>query len=319
MKQDTFSFYEPSDQSRPLTIVSIPLELGSDERGLALAPAYLFEQGLEKMLASLSRPIAQQSTIPCPKGPHERATGPMKYAQEIVEVAKRSAVAVEEGAKRGDLVLALGGDHAAAIGSIAGAAAAHPSMGVIYIDAHPDCNTDATTITGNVHGMVTSALMGEGSPLLTDIAERTIPPDHFLYIGIKDIDQAEIRFLRERSLACVTMLDIATHSLAPALAAIDALSKKVDSVWVSMDMDSIDRMYAPGVGLPNSDGFTRREILGLAHYIGKTCKLAGLDVVEISPEKDIEQKTARLALELTARFLGAEYSWYQSEYIDGYR
>lgn len=317
--EDNLSFYEQEERGAPVHLVSIPLELGSDERGLAQTPRYLSSQGAEKMLSAIRREVAGSTSIACPKESRVASAGRMKHAQEIAAVAKRSSAAVERAIRRGSTTLVLGGDHSISIGSIAGAAAACSSLGVIYIDAHPDCNTDETTITGNVHGMVTSALLGYGNPLLADILKRHLSPEHFLYIGLKDMDAAEISFLREHSLRTCTMLDIAAHGLSRVFAAVHELSRSVERVWISMDMDSIDETYAPGVGLPNKGGFTRREILALAQYIGTTCDVAGLDVVELLPEKDIEGKTAQLALELTARFLGNEYSWYRRDYIDTYR
>lgn len=316
--KDNLSFYEQSKQNKSVAIVAVPLELGSDERGLADAPAYLFENGLEKVLARVGCDVSEVVHIPRPEEPALSSAGPLKHVQEIVTVAQKSFTVVEKAAKRGDFVLALGGDHSMAFGSIAGAAAAYPSIGVIYIDAHPDCHTHETTITGNVHGMVTSTLTGAGHPPL-QVGIRTIPPEHLLYVGLKDFDAPEIEFLRREKTACITMFDITRHGLPPVLAAIDALTKKVDVIWVSMDMDSIDASEAPGVGLAMPGGLTRREVLALAQYIGKSCTVAGLDIVEISPKKDVEKKTARLALELIARFLGGEYSWYQNEYIDAYR
>lgn len=318
MQRDSLSFYEQAIQSDPITLISVPLELGSDERGLAEAPKYLYEHGLEKVLASLGREISEAVIIPSPKPRLVASAGRMKYVEEIASVAKRVSEVVEKAAKRGNTVIALGGDHSIALGSIAGAAAAHRSMGVIYIDAHPDCNTDETTISGNVHGMVTSAMMGVGHPILTDIAKRKIPPEHFLFIGLKDMDEAEIEFLRSRSIPCITMLDIIERGLLPAITAIDALARKVDTVWVSLDMDAIDQAYAPGVGLASPDGLTRREVMGLAQYIGKACRIAGLDISEIVPAKDRDHKTAALALELLARLLGGEYTWYKG-YMDTYR
>jgi len=317
--KDNLSFYESSPNVAPVSIVSVPLELGSDERGLAEAPAYLFGNGLEKIITSLGREIAESVTIPCTKAPRVASAGTMKHVREIASVAIRSAAATEKALRGGNAVVALGGDHSIALGTLAGAAAAYPSLGVIYIDAHPDCNTDETTITGNVHGMVTSALMGHGHSILTKIPKRFIAPEDFLFVGLKDFDQKEIDFLRANKLSCFTMLDIAKRGLSPVMSAIDALSRRVDAVWISMDMDSIDSSEAPGVGLATRGGLTRREALALAHHIGSTCRVAGLDIVEMLPAKDVEGKTAGLALELLARFLGGEYSWYQREYIDTYR
>ncbi len=318
MERDSLSFYKRSTSRDPVTLLSVPLEIGSDERGLAEAPKYLFDQGLEKVLASLGREISQAKTISVPQVKQIASAGRMKYAEEIAAVAKRVAIATEKALKRGDTVIALGGDHSISMGTIAGAAAAHQSLGVIYIDAHPDCNTDETTISGNVHGMVTAAVMGVGHEILTKIAKRHVAPEDFVFLGLKDIDEAEIEFLQKRSISCTTVFDIARHGLAPALAAIDRLAHKVDAVWISLDMDAIDAAYAPGVGLDSPDGLTRREIVAIAQYIGKVCRVAGLDIVEMVPKKDKDAKTAGLALELLARLLGGEYSWYKG-YMDTYR
>ena len=270
------------------------------------------------MLSSIGREVSQKVSISCPKPRLVASAGTMKNAVEIASVARRAAAATEKAARRGDTVIAIGGDHSISIGTLAGAAAAHESLGVIYIDAHPDCNTHETTLSGNVHGFVAANAMGFGHPMFTRIAKRAIAPEHFLFIGLKDFDQAEIDFLRDNRVPSVTMLDIVKRGLSPAFAAIDALARTVDKVWISMDFDSIDETYAPGVAMTTPDGLTRREIMGLAHHIGLTCNVAGMDLVELVPGKDKEGKTAGLALEISARFLGREYSWYKS-YMDTYR
>ncbi len=318
MERDQLSFYETENAADAVSILSIPLELGSDERGLADAPRYLHEHGLEKMLEHLGREIAQSVTIAAPRPRGVVSAGTMKNIGEIVSVAKRSRVVAQKAAQRGDTVLALGGDHSISLGSIAGAAAAHHSLGLIYIDAHPDCTTDETTISGNVHGMIVSSAIGKGHKILTDLFRRTIQPEHVLYIGIKDIDRGELDLIREYGLKHFTMLDIAKHGTGPVSRAVDALAQKVDKVWVSLDLDSIDEQDAPGVAMTTPGGLTRREIVSLAHHIGKVCDIAGLDIAEMLPAKDKEGMTARLAIELIARFLGGEYSWY-NEYMQHYR
>ncbi len=320
MERDNLSFYEPRVQNEPVSIISIPLELGSDQRGLAAAPKYLFDHGLENMLAHLGREMADTVTIPCPVARATVSTGKAKNLEEIASVARGSCAAVSKAAKRGEVVITLGGDHSMAIGSISGAALAHDSLGVIWVDAHPDANTDETTISGNVHGMAAAALMGFGHPLLTDVghAQRKIVPENFLYIGLKDFDQAEIDLLRRARAKTITMLDISKRGVSPAMLAIDTLRRRTKHIWVSMDMDSIDKTFAPGVGMPSEGGLSNREALALAHYIGQSCDLAGLDIVEMAPHKDVGGTTAGLALELIARFFGAEQTWYR-EYMEEYR
>ena len=318
MNRDLLSLYEPRNSSEAITIVSVPLELGRDERGLAETPEYLKKHGLEQMFATLGCEIAERQTIHCPKALGAASAGTMKHVKEIAVAGKRTKVAVERAAKRGDKVLVIGGDHAVGFGTVAGAAAAHKRLGVIYIDAHPDAHAHETTISGNVHGMVASAMLGHGHELLTSIAQRYVAPRDFLFVGLKDFDEAEIHYIREHGIPTYTALEIATHGLSGVAAAVESLSRQVDAVWISMDMDSIDEQYAPGVAMSTSDGLTRREILGIAHHIGRKCNVVGMDISEMVPAKDKEGKTAGLALELIARFFGYEYNWYRS-YMENYR
>ncbi len=318
MEHHNLSLYEPRSSGDTVAILSVPLELGSDERGLAETPEYLKKHGLEQMFSTIGCEISERVNISCPKPPAQSAAGTMKHVGEIASVGKRVRTAVEKAAKRGDTVLVMGGDHSVGFGTAAGALGAHARLGVIYIDAHPDANTHETTISGNVHGMVASAMMGHGHELLTGIAPRSIAAEDFLFIGLKDFDAAEISYIRSNAVPTFTALDIATHGLAPVAAAIESLSRKVDAVWISMDMDAIDEQYAPGVAMSTQDGLTRREILGIAHHIGRRCKVAGMDISEMVPAKDKEGKTAGLALELIARFFGYEYNWYRA-YMDAYR
>lgn len=317
MQRDRLSFYETKPTGESVTVISVPLELGSDERGLAETPAYLRKHGLDQMLSAIGCEISERVNIMCPKPPTASA-GTMKHVREIAAVGKRTRAAVERASARGDIPLVIGGDHAVAFGTVAGALSAHRSLGVIYIDAHPDANTHETTISGNVHGMVASAMLGHGHELLTGIAPRAVAPEHFLFVGLKDFDQAEIGYIREHNIPTVTALDIATHGLAPVASAVERLARTVDAVWVSMDMDSIDEQYAPGVAMSTQDGLTRREILGIAHHIAEHCRVAGMDISEMVPAKDREGKTVGLALELIARFFGYEYNWYRG-YMDTYR
>lgn len=313
MARDNLSFHERSVSRNPVSIISIPFEYGSDARGLAKAPQYLLECGLERMLSVIGAPIAEKEIIACPKNLAPTLQFP-KYLQETASVARAVCTSVAARRKKRETVISLCGDHASAIGSIAGAASVGEHIGVIYIDAHPDIHTHETTISGNTHAMVASASMGLGHPLLSEVGGRRVKvqPNNFLFMGIKDFDLQEPALVRQSGAHAVTMLDIATNGLSPALKAIDALSKQVDAVWISMDMDSIDKRYSPGVAMPCTDGFTRREIISIAHHIGVTCNVAGFDLVEMLPANDIDNKTAVLGLEISARFLGAEYTWYRS-------
>jgi arginase len=242
----------------------------------------------------------------------------MKYAEAIVEAAEESAARVATAVKQGRAVIALGGDHSLSLGTISGASVAlGGDLGVIWIDAHGDINTDATTVSGNIHGMPLAGVLGMGHKSLTSILEpgQKVQPKNVVYAGLKDLDQAEIDTIRAHKIPTTTAMDIARHGLEPLFKNIVALQKRVKRIWVSLDVDSIDAEYAPGTPMVNRGGLTYREIAAITSFIGKTCRLAGFDIVELAPRHDKAGKTAKLAVELSARLLGGDYSWY-TEYMN---
>jgi arginase len=173
-------------------------------------------------------------------------------------------------------------------------------------------NTDETTLSGNIHGMHLASLMGFGAPELANAYREGVklPKENLLHIGGSDFDQAELDLIERENLQAFTLFDLLSSNLAPLLKMIDDLASRVPNIWISLDLDSIDRIYAPGAGMPNPKGLSYREIATIAEYIGKKCNVVGVDVVEYNPLQDEQNKTAELGIELIAKFLGKEYSWY---------
>ena len=108
-----------------------------------------------------------------------------------------------------------------------------------------------------------------------------------------------------------TLFDVLTKGLGELIKLIDDLAARVPNIWVSLDLDSIDQVYAPGAGMPNAKGLNYREIATLSEYIGRHCNVIGIDVVEYNPLQDEKNRTAELGIELIAKFLGKNYSWVQ--------
>src|SRR4029077_11376100 len=98
----------------------------------------------------------------------------------------------------GGLPLVLGGDHSLAAGSVAAAAAwarAGRSLpiGLIWVDAHGDMNTPATSTSGNVHGMPLAALLGPEPADLSRIGgfSPKVLPAHTVLLGVRNLDERE--------------------------------------------------------------------------------------------------------------------------------
>jgi arginase len=179
---------------------------------------------------------------------------------------------------------------------------------VIWIDAHADFNTDKTTPSGNIHGMPLAALAGFGEKSLVQLWDEPTPvidPNHIAIIGVRDLDPGEKDNLREAGVMVQGMEQIDRYGMMPVMVkAIERVSRDVDGIYLSFDMDSMDPRHAPGVGTPVPAGLTQREANLACEMVAETGKLIGMDIVEVNAILDIQNQTAALAVEFALTALG---------------
>jgi arginase len=295
-------------------IIGVPLDLGAENMGVSMGADTFRYQGIVRKLQSADFKITDKGNVAVAERTKVPIGNPkLRRLDEIVRVSEETASLTEMAMQGGEKAIVLGGDHSICLGAIAGASAGlKGTIGLIYFDAHGDMNTDKTTPTGNIHGMQLASLMGFGSPVLAHVYGDSvkIQKENLVHIGGCDFDQAEKDLVEQEGLHTFSMLDLMKSGISPALQMIEDLAKRVDNIWISLDLDSIDAVYAPGAGMPNKKGLTYREISALAEHIGAHCNVVGIDVVEYNPLQDEQGKTAELAIELIATFFGKEYSWY---------
>lgn len=303
-----------ADQNTALTLIGVPLDLGAQNLGVEVGPEAFRYQKIVEKLEGLGYDIEDKGNLACKDRKDLDPGNPrMHYLDEILRVNEELAQLTEASTQSPGKTVVIGGDHSINLGAVSGASAAHEGdLGLIYLDAHGDMNTDQTTLTGNIHGMHLASLLGFGAKELIDLHKpgQKIAKNNLLHIGGSDFDQAEIDLIKDQQLPAFTLFDLLSKNLAPLLTMIDELANRVDNIWVSLDLDVIDRIYAPGAGMPNAKGLTYREIATIAEYIGDKCNVIGIDVVEYNPLQDEQNKTAELGIELIAKFFGKEYSWY---------
>lgn len=299
------------------SIIGVPINVGANNLGVDMGPNAYRYQDIVPKLESAGISVTDTGNVFCkdrwdvPVGSNPK----LRFVDEVVRISNDTAQRVQNAVQKGDRAIVLGGDHTTCLGAVSGASVAvEGDIGLIYFDAHGDMNTDSTTPSGNIHGMQLASLMGFGAKELTQVHDETVKvkKQHVLHIGGCDMDQAEKELIAREKITAFTMNDLMTQTLTPLLFMIDALQSKVKHIWVSLDLDSIDAQYAPAAGMPNKKGLVYREITMLAEYIGQHCNVIGVDIVEYNPLIDVDRKTAELATELIASFLGTEYNWYSN-------
>ena len=229
----------------------------------------------------------------------------------IIAACRELAARTADSVRAGFVPLVLGGDHSLAAGSIAGVATAFAErgekIGVIWLDAHADINTPASSASGNVHGMPLAHLIGEGDERLAGIAvpSPAVKAKNVAIVGLRDLDPPEREHIREWGITAFPMRDVDERGLRAVMAdAIRVACEGTTGFYLSVDADWVDPEEAPGVGTPVRGGATFREAhlaMELAHDSGK---LLGLDFVEVNPILDIHNRTGQLGVELIASAFG---------------
>ncbi|NWF81341.1 MAG: arginase [Chloroflexi bacterium] len=292
-----------------IAIIGVPIDLGAGRRGVDMGPSAMRYTGLRPRLEALGHTVHDLGNLAVPMletSVSPPADAKLRYLEPIAELCATLADRVAATVAAGQLPLILGGDHSLAIGSVSGSARGR-SPGLIWIDAHADFNTAATTPSGNIHGMALAALTGYGHPLLTGLAGRTpaVPPERVALIAVRDLDPLEREALRGSSIHVFTMHEVDRRGMAAVVEeAVQRVSTGGAGFHVSFDLDVVDPREAPGVGTPVFGGISRRE----AHLAMELLALSGgirsLDLVEVNPILDERNATAELAVELALSALG---------------
>ena len=290
-------------------MIGAPLDLGAGRRGVDMGPSAIRYAGLDKQLTEkLGVRVTDAGNVISPVvETTSMGDTNARYLTQILDLCDRLASLVSEAAGRGALPLVLGGDHSVGLGTLVGMAQVRGSGGVVWIDAHGDMNTPATSPSGNVHGMVLAAALG----LAGDAFKRdgwTLPAvesGKLALVGVRSLDDGERELLRKLDAKVFTMSEIDRIGVEPCMREAIAHASGAAFLHVSLDLDVVDPDYAPGVGTPVRGGLSYREAHLAMETVAESGLIDSMDVVEVNPILDRENATGQLAVELVASALGA--------------
>lgn len=291
-----------------IRIIGAPMDLGADRRGVDMGASAIRYAGLSNGLQQLGHSVHDVGNTAIPQ-PESRPEGNphLKYLEPIIHASEELAMLVSTALQENEFPLLLGGDHSISLGSVSGVARVHKNIGVIWVDAHADFNTDATTPSGNIHGMILAALAGIGDTRLVDASgwQPKINKETIVILGARDLDIKEQVLLRDHNIHVFTMSDIDQRGMTAVMKEAIAFASQHDNpIHLSLDMDALDPREAPGVGTPVRGGLSYREAHLAMELLSVSQRLVSMDVVEVNPILDSENTTAKLAVELVLSALG---------------
>lgn len=157
-------------------------------------------------------------------------------------------------------------------------------LGIINLDAHFDLRP---LVKGKGHS---------GSPFF-QLAEEFPEDFNYLALGIQRAANPKSLFETAEKLKSryIVMEDFRLYNWEFIEEQISWFIDSVDKIYLSIDLDGFSSAFAPGVSAPSPMGFNPQIAFKVFELIVKSKKLISLDVVELNPQFDQDNATARLA------------------------
>jgi arginase len=288
-------------------LLGVPMDLGAGRRGVDMGPSALRLARLAPNLAAIGHEVTDLGNVEVPVAESlaesAAADNGARFVSAIAATCSATAKRLSDQVPDGAIGVALGGDHSISMGTIPGLATGRRT-GVLWIDAHADVHTTATSPSGNVHGMPVAHLLGMGDERLAPAGGWTLRAEDLVYIGLRSVDPPERETIARLGLTAYSMKEIDQRGIAAIAAAALEQLKDVDRLHVSFDADSLDPSIAPGVGTPVSGGLSYREAHLLMELLADSGCVTSVDLVEVNPILDSRNQTAAMVVEVAASLLG---------------
>ena len=279
-----------------ITIIGLPYDLDELRVGKGLAPETLLRGGLSEQLAGQGHSVALETvTISPSDAPRETRIGELAAALAAVVAGARAS---------GRFPLIIGGDCMVALGVVAGLGRADDTA-IAWIDAHGDFNTPAISISGYLGGMPLACAVGRGLDDIRAACDLTpVDERHVAVLGARDLDPLEAEALRDSRVTVLSSdaLMQGTAALAEANAALVGAAQ----LYLHIDIDVLDQAVAPGVDFPTSGGLSVEQLAEIARGVAGLGNMAAVSLTAVNPEKDLDGRTARAALDVLAAVFAPE-------------
>ena len=280
-------------EKQPVTLIGFASGLAGNDPDTGLAPWHLYQH--PELFSGLQVDTVWGEIVVGTSAKSQLAVLP-----DLEEVLNDLTDAVGDHLEEGDAICVIGGDHSVAIGTwsaVANYYREEGDIGLIWIDAHLDGHTPETSPSKNIHGMPVSHLLGHGIESLCQLLdeEPKIKPEHICFIGVRSYEPGEQKLLTSLGVKIIYMDEVTQHGFANVFGqAIKHVSKGTCGFGLTIDMDGIDPVDAPGVGIREKGGILANDLLPTLKSLAHQYDFLGLELAEYNPLRDEDMKTAKL-------------------------
>jgi arginase len=274
--------------SNAVSVIGVPFNGGQPRTGVEEGPIRLVEFGLLNQIEELGWSVEYQGNedIQNLRPKEDPDTLNLKQPKYVSAVTEHVSKQIYESAKQGKFVLTLGGDHSVALATVSGVFNAYPNACLVWVDAHADINTPASTDSGNIHGCPLSFLTGiAGDHPDFRWVKPLLKTNRLTYIGLRDIDNGEKKIIKDLGIKAFSMHHVDKFGIGKVVEmALDHVNPNRDlPIHLSFDVDALDPSVAPSTGTPVRGGLTFREGHYICEAIAETGLLVAADIMEVNP------------------------------------
>ncbi|CAL8283822.1 unnamed protein product [Lota lota] len=302
-------------RAQSVAIIGAPFSKGQKRRGVEHGPKFIRDAGLLERLSTLDCPVHDLGDLKFHYPEKDETCMQVHFPRTVGRANKLLASAVSSAVGAGHTCVMLGGDHSLAIGSVEGHSRQCPDLGLIWVDAHTDVNTPATSPSGNLHGQSVAFMLKELQDKMPDLPgfswmKPFLSSRDLVYIGLRDVDPGEHYILKTLGIQYFSMRDIDRLGIQRVMEeTLDhLLARSQRPLHLSFDIDAFDPSLAPATGTPVNGGLTYREGIYITEEIHNTGLLSAMDLVEVNPlqgsSRAAMEATAALAVDVIASSLG---------------
>jgi arginase len=223
------------------------------------------------------------------------------YLDAAITMQSNLATVIKENLDFNQKTLVFGGDHTISMGTGLGLSKITKlsKVGLIYVDAHGDCNTEESSQSKCLTGYPVAINFGLGLSELTKSFENNFLKK-VAYIGIRDIDQGETDILKKIKAKVFSNIDVEILGISKILDSCLEYLKDCDYIWLSIDVDSLDSVYLlPGeTDVPSSSGLTPRELLAVTKIVSQQKKHFLTEITQLNDlgkDTDISRLFSRIS------------------------
>lgn len=306
---------------KDLAIMGAATDLGQGKAGTELAPSWLRLKGSSDILTRKYFSVEDLGDItPENQGGEMRDSGTDEdlihdaislYNQRLATIAQ-SKLSEEKS------MLTFGGDHSIAIGTLAGTLQYNPNAKVVWVDAHADINTPASSPSGNVHGMPLAFFF--------DIVKNermkelfswvpSLKRENLVYIGLRDVDPGERKIIKDLGITAFYAEDVLEIGIEETME--QTLSQLCpqgnEELHLSFDVDGLDPLFIPATGTPVTGGLSLTDGQYIVNTLMRKTNLISFDLVEVNPMLGATADDLELTARSVNELLEAIPAWNERE------